>query len=109
MTLATVAHSEEPPVEVAGLSVHSGALALVHEVSFTIGAGERVGLIGESGCGKSLTALSVMGLLADGLEATGSVRLGGREVVGLSERVHASLRGTSAAMVFQEPMSALNP
>jgi oligopeptide/dipeptide ABC transporter ATP-binding protein len=96
-------------VDVSGLSVHAGPVTLLHEVSFSIGAGERVGLIGESGCGKSLTALSVMGLLAEGLDASGSVRLGGREVIGLPERAHAALRGTAAAMVFQEPMSALNP
>jgi peptide/nickel transport system ATP-binding protein len=96
-------------VEVAGLSVHAGPLTLVHDISFAIEAGERVGLIGESGCGKSLTALSLMGLLAEGLEASGSARLGGVEVVGLPERAHAALRGTAAAMVFQEPMSALNP
>jgi oligopeptide/dipeptide ABC transporter ATP-binding protein len=109
VTATWVEADVEASLEVERLSVHAGSVSLVHQVSFAIGTGERVGLIGESGCGKSLTALSVMGLLAEGLQATGSVRLGGREVIGLSERAHASLRGTAAAMVFQEPMSALNP
>ncbi|MBB4687161.1 ATP-binding cassette domain-containing protein [Amycolatopsis jiangsuensis] len=82
---------------------------LVRGVSFEIGAGERVGLIGESGSGKSLTALSVLGLLPEGLRATGSVRLGGRELLDASEKDLSPLRGREMAMVFQEPMTALNP
>ncbi|MGW4482691.1 ABC transporter ATP-binding protein [Amycolatopsis sp. NPDC004368] len=82
---------------------------LVRDVSFEIGAGERVGLIGESGSGKSLTALSIMGLLPDELRATGSVRLDGRELVGAPERELSRLRGNGLSMVFQEPMTALNP
>jgi oligopeptide/dipeptide ABC transporter ATP-binding protein len=109
MSVVTGERTGEAAVELAGLSVHAGPLRLLRDVSFSVGRGERVGLIGESGCGKSLTALAVMGLLAEGLHATGSVRLGGREVIGIPERAHAALRGRSAAMVFQEPMSALNP
>ena len=82
---------------------------LVRDVSFEIGAGERVGLIGESGSGKSLTALSIMGLLPEELRASGSVRLGGRELLGMSEKDLSRLRGDELAMVFQEPMTALNP
>ncbi|MGW7532627.1 ABC transporter ATP-binding protein [Amycolatopsis sp. NPDC054798] len=82
---------------------------LVRGVSFELGAGERVGLIGESGSGKSLTALSVLGLLPEGLSATGSVRLDGRELLGASEKELSRLRGNEMAMVFQEPMTALNP
>jgi peptide/nickel transport system ATP-binding protein len=100
-------------LEVSGLRVQvssrRGGRELLHGVSFTIEPGERVGLIGESGSGKSLTALAVMGLLPDGLTPTGSIRLGGTEVVGVAERDHARLRGSTASMVFQEPMSALNP
>ena len=82
---------------------------LVRGISFELGAGERVGLIGESGSGKSLTALSVLGLLPEELSATGSVRLDGRELLGASEKELSRLRGNEMAMVFQEPMTALNP
>ncbi|HET6710159.1 ABC transporter ATP-binding protein [Amycolatopsis sp.] len=92
-------------LSVRGLSVSS----LVRDVSFEIGAGERVGLIGESGSGKSLTALSIMGLLPEELPASGSIRLGDRELLGMSEKDLSRLRGDELAMVFQEPMTALNP
>jgi ABC-type glutathione transport system ATPase component len=92
-------------LSVRGLSVNS----LVRDVSFEIGAGERVGLIGESGSGKSLTALAIMGLLPEELRASGSVSLHGRELLGLSEKDLSRLRGDELAMVFQEPMTALNP
>ncbi|GAA4550377.1 ABC transporter ATP-binding protein [Amycolatopsis samaneae] len=92
-------------LEVRGLGIRD----LVRDVSFEIGAGERVGLIGESGSGKSLTALSVMGLLPEELTASGSIRLDGRELLGVSEKDMSRLRGNELAMVFQEPMTALNP
>jgi ABC-type dipeptide/oligopeptide/nickel transport system ATPase component len=90
-------------------SSHRGGTELLHGISFEVQPSERVGLIGESGSGKSLTALSVMGLLPDNLHATGSVLLGGDEVIGAPEAARARLRGATASMVFQEPMSALNP
>jgi ABC-type glutathione transport system ATPase component len=86
-----------------------GVSGLVRDVSFEVGKGERVGLIGESGSGKSLTALSIMGLLPEELAATGSVKLGGRELLGAPERELSRLRGNELSMVFQEPMTALNP
>ncbi|MEV6874984.1 ABC transporter ATP-binding protein [Amycolatopsis sp. NPDC051128] len=92
-------------LSVRGLSVNE----LVRDVSFEIGAGERVGLIGESGSGKSLTALAIMGLLPEELRAAGSVRLDDRELLGMSEKDMSGLRGDELAMVFQEPMTALNP
>jgi len=93
------------------LCVGVGNVPLVSDVSFRLGAGERLGLIGESGSGKSLTALALMGLLPDGLRATGSVRVAGvdHDLVDASERKMAKVRGRSIAMVFQEPMTALNP
>ncbi|MGY0488503.1 ABC transporter ATP-binding protein [Streptomyces sp. WG-D5] len=97
---------------VRGLDVHAGdAQPLVQGVEFTIRSGERVGLIGESGSGKSLTSLSLMGLLPEGLRATGSVRLAGvdHDLVGADERRMSRVRGKDLAMVFQEPMTALNP
>ena len=94
-----------------GLSVASRHTSLVYDVSFTLARGERVGLIGESGSGKSLTALALMGLLPEGVTASGSLRLTGTEhdLVGASERQLAHVRGRRMAMVFQEPMTALNP
>ena len=77
--------------------------------SFTLQRGQTLGLIGESGCGKSITALALMGLLPDSASVTGSLRLEGRELVGLPEADWCQLRGNRMAMVFQEPMTALNP
>ena len=99
---------------VEGLDVGTGHTALLHDVSFAIARGERVGLIGESGSGKSLTALAVMGLLGEGLHARGDVRLSGRtpatrNLLEVGEREMARLRGDAVSMVFQEPMTALNP
>jgi peptide/nickel transport system ATP-binding protein len=66
-------------------------------------------MIGESGCGKSMTALAVMGLLPEGAQARGSIRLDGQELLGLDEAHWCRLRGQRLAMIFQEPMTALNP
>ena len=82
---------------------------LVHDLSFDLAAGARLGLIGESGSGKSVTSLAVTGLLAPGLTASGSVRLDGVEVVGAVERTLVPLRGRVASVVFQEPLTALDP
>jgi peptide/nickel transport system ATP-binding protein len=78
-------------------------------VSFALDRGDTVGLIGESGCGKSITALALMGLLPEGAIVSGSVRLDGRELVQMSEGGLCQLRGRRLGMVFQEPMTALNP
>ena len=94
---------------VENLSVSARNVRLVEHVSFDIELGERVGLIGESGSGKTLTASAVMGLLSDELAAKGSIRLNGKEILGSRERDLARLRGRDMAMVFQEPMTALNP
>ncbi|MHA6627449.1 dipeptide ABC transporter ATP-binding protein [Pseudonocardia sichuanensis] len=104
----------EPASEVLrvdGLHVGTADLRLVSDVSFTLAPGERVGLIGESGSGKSLTALALMGLLPEGVRATGSVRLAGvdTDLVTAREPRLARVRGAAMTMVFQEPMSALNP
>jgi peptide/nickel transport system ATP-binding protein len=103
--------SPDDVLAVRNLDVTVGGRKLVDDVDFTIRAGERVGLIGESGSGKSLTALSVMGLLPEGLGATGSVRLAGvgHDLVGADEARMSRVRGKEIAMVFQEPMTALNP
>jgi len=88
-----------------------GLVRAVDGVSFRVDRGEIVGLVGESGCGKSVTNLSILGLLAkpQGRIAGGSVRFGGRELVGLSERELRKIRGNDIAMIFQDPMTSLNP
>ncbi len=98
-------------LDVRDLSVRVNDTDLVSDVTFSIGRGERVGLIGESGSGKSLTGLSLLGLLPEDLVASGSVRLSGSdlEVVGASDAALSRVRGRDVAMVFQEPMTALNP
>jgi peptide/nickel transport system ATP-binding protein len=86
-----------------------GPVAALRGVSFALARGAKLGLIGESGCGKSLTALALMGLLPEGAQVEGSIRLNGQELVGLDEGAMAQLRGDRIAMIFQEPMTALNP
>jgi len=94
---------------VSNLTIEVGGRVVVDDVSFHIDGGERFGLIGESGSGKSLTALALLGLLPDGARVTGSIRLGDTEIVGLSERELARIRGRRLGIVFQEPRTALNP
>ena len=86
-----------------------GPVQALRGVSFGLARGRTLGLIGESGCGKSLTALALMGLLPDGARVEGSVRLDGHELLGQPEDAWCALRGNRLAMVFQEPMTALNP
>ncbi|WP_069853914.1 ATP-binding cassette domain-containing protein [Actinoalloteichus hymeniacidonis] len=82
---------------------------LVEDIDLDLAAGDRLGLVGESGSGKSLTALAVAGLLPEGMTATGSVQLDGVELLGLAEAELAKVRGSGVAMVFQEPLTALDP
>lgn len=92
-------------------AVDQGRVRAVQEVSFTLDTGQTIGIVGESGCGKSVTALSLMGLLPpqaariDG----GAIRFQGQDLLRLSPAKMADLRGNQLAMIFQEPMSALNP
>ena len=94
---------------VRGLVVEIDGRRVVDGVSFDVPDGARVGLIGESGSGKSLTALAILGLLPDGAIASGSVRWDDRELIGLPDRALAALRGDEIGIVFQEPRTALNP
>ena len=91
------------------LQTHRGPADAVRGVGFSLARGETLGLIGESGCGKSLTAMALMGLLPDSAQVSGSIRLDGQELVGLSDAPMCHLRGHRIGMVFQEPMTALNP
>jgi peptide/nickel transport system ATP-binding protein len=91
------------------LPTQRGPALAVLDVSFSLARGDTLGLVGESGCGKSLTAMALMGLLPEGARVSGSIRLDGRELVGLDERGWSALRGDRIGMIFQEPMTALNP
>lgn len=91
------------------LSLNIAGQHILHDVSFSIAAGEIFGLVGESGSGKSMTALSVMGLLPKGAQCSGSVALEGRNLLEIPERRMRALRGARMSMIFQEPMTALNP
>jgi oligopeptide/dipeptide ABC transporter ATP-binding protein len=104
----------EPLLEVRGLTIglrnRRRLTPIVHGVDLSVRPGERLGVVGESGSGKSLTMLAVMGLLAPPLEVmSGSIRLAGTEVVGASERTLRHLRGNDVAMVYQDPMTSLDP
>ena len=82
----------------------------VDGVSFAVEKGRTLGIVGESGCGKSVTALSIMGLLAQTARiASGSISFEGRDLVHLSERELEDVRGRQIAMIFQDPMTSLNP
>ncbi|WP_118133280.1 ABC transporter ATP-binding protein [Oceanicella sp. SM1341] len=96
-------------LQVSGLSVTIGALPVLRDVSFDVAPGEILGLIGESGSGKSMTALALMDLLPPRARRSGSLRLEGTELTALTEARMCGLRGRDIAMVFQEPMTALNP
>jgi len=103
----------KPLIEVDNLRVRlntsRGPADAVRGVSFSLARGETLGLIGESGCGKSVTAMALMGLLPDSAVVSGNVRLEGQELVGLAESDYCKLRGNRVSMIFQEPMTALNP
>jgi len=86
-----------------------GVAEAVSGSSFTIAAGERVGIVGESGSGKSLTGLALLGLTPPAAEVSGSIELAGRQVLGLSRNDLRKLRGEQVSMIFQEPMTALDP
>lgn len=96
-------------LDVTDLVIEIAGRRVVDGVSFAVADGARVGIIGESGSGKSLTALAALGLLPDGATVSGSIRWNGRELVGLPDRELAQLRGDEIGMVFQEPQTALNP
>ncbi len=91
------------------LQTHRGPACAVRDVSFSLEPGETLGLIGESGSGKSITAMALLGLLPENARVTGSIVFEGRELVGLRERELCALRGDRIGMIFQEPMTALNP
>jgi peptide/nickel transport system ATP-binding protein len=100
-------------LQVSGLVVsvptETGVQCVVNHASFSLAEGESLGVVGESGSGKTMTALALMGLSPDGARVAGSIRFEGRELVRLGEEEMRALRGDRIAMIFQEPMTALNP
>ncbi len=112
---ATEQTAAEPVLAVEGLRTvfftRQGLITAVDDVSFTIAPGETVAVVGESGCGKSMTALSIMRLVPNppGRIVGGSVRLGGKDLLRLDEAEMRKVRGNEVSMIFQEPMTSLNP
>ena len=106
---------KKPLLEIEGLeaefATEDGVIRALRGVSFTVNEGETVGLVGESGCGKSVTALSIMRLIPDppGRITGGSVRFDGQELLSLPESGMRKIRGGQIGMIFQEPMTSLNP
>ncbi len=100
-------------LEIANLSVSfatpDGTISAVDDVSLTIAAGESLGIVGESGSGKSQLAFAIMGLLAQNGTASGAVRLEGRDILNAPARMLNTVRGTRIGMIFQDPMTSLNP
>ncbi len=87
----------------------AGPAAILDGIEFALERGRSLGLVGESGCGKSMTALATMGLLPEQARASGAIRLDGQNLLDLSEEALCGLRGRRISMIFQEPMTALNP
>ena len=96
-------------LEIEDLHIWFGGMEVVRGVSLMLEQGEVLGLVGESGSGKSVTSLAILGLLDPAARVEGSIRWLGRKMIGLSNREMRSVRGREIAMIFQEPMTALNP
>ncbi|RYG46691.1 ABC transporter ATP-binding protein [bacterium] len=97
-------------LEVRGLEVSFGSTKILRSVDFDLNAGETLGVVGESGSGKSMTGFAIMGMLQrPGRVSAGSIKLEGRELVGLREREMRSIRGKEIALVMQDPFTSLNP
>ena len=103
----------EPLLEVTDLEVkfptEDGVVHAVRGVSYALYPGQTLGIVGESGSGKSVTSLAVMGLLPKSARVSGSVRFRGRELLGIRDRPMSAVRGKGIAMIFQDPMTSLNP
>src|SRR5438552_3520937 len=103
-----------PVLEVQGLTTRfampqGGEVVAADDVGFAIGEGQSVGVVGESGSGKTQVFMAVMGLLANNGRCTGSVRFRDREILGLPSAELNKIRGVALSMIFQDPMTSLNP
>ncbi len=96
-------------LDIRNMNVALGPHLAVKDVNYQIHAGEILGIVGESGCGKSLTSLAIMGLLDNKLNLSGEILFQGENLVGMSEAHYQRVRGEGIGMIFQEPMTALNP
>lgn len=99
----------EPVLSVEGLRIEFAGRSVVEDLEFSVDAGETVAVVGESGSGKSVTALSILRLLPSSARMSGSIRLAGRDLLSLSETQMREVRGGQVSMIFQEPMTSLNP
>jgi peptide/nickel transport system ATP-binding protein len=91
------------------LATNRGPARAVRNLSFDLDRGQTLGIVGESGCGKSMTALALLGLLPENGTTTGNIILGGQDLLGLDEDAMCGVRGNRISMIFQEPMTSLNP
>ncbi|RMC31171.1 ABC transporter ATP-binding protein [Paracoccus alkanivorans] len=93
------------------LKTRAGVAPVIDDLSFELGQGESISFVGESGCGKSMTALAIMGLLPEGIGrvASGRILFGGEDLTAASDRRLRDIRGNEISMIFQEPMTSLNP
>lgn len=109
---ADSAAESQPLLDVRDLSVTfasaSGSVQIVRGLSYSIGRGETLGVVGESGCGKTMTSLSLLGLISAG-RVGGVISFGGRDLIPSTQRQWQQIRGREIAMIFQEPMTAMNP
>jgi len=111
--MATAANPSQPPtaplLALRDLRICFGSSQVVHGVSLSLAPGQVLGLVGESGSGKSVSSLAILGLLGPAAQVSGSILWQGRELLGQPSHLWRTLRGSEIAMVFQEPMTALNP
>ena len=91
------------------IETDTATLDILHGISFDVKKGETLGIVGESGCGKSMTARAIMRLQAENVQVSGSVRLDGQELLEMSMKEFRTIRGNRMSMIFQEPMTSLNP
>src|SRR5215475_14167942 len=113
MTVFYNAHVFSPLLQVSNLSVRfrtaSGFADAVRNVTFSIASGEVLGLVGESGSGKSVTSLAIMRLLVPQAQVQGHIQFADKDLLGIPETEIRGVRGSQISMIFQEPMTALNP
>lgn len=105
----TQAASQSPILHVEDLVVSYDHQPLIQHIDFTVAAGERVALVGESGCGKSTTALAIAGLLPENARASGHIAFEGQDMLAMTPQARRQLQGDGIGMIFQEPLTSLNP